>query len=88
MRNRFKTPWTTFDQIADFFPHIFRKKARAKSNDLSFIITQLLDSGFIISKDNNNTKEYSITSLGLSVPFIVVKKLKKDINYSANYQEA
>lgn len=82
MRKRCKNPWTTAMQVADFFPHVFRKNARAKGSDASTVLNRLADAGFVASTDINSVKHYAISPIGSGVPFAVAQRIRNSPYYT------
>ena len=68
MRKRCKRPWVTPMDVANFFPHIFRKRGRSYGSDGSTVLNRLVDAGFLAVRQNGSIKEYSITEYGSTVP--------------------
>jgi len=76
MRKRYKKEWVTLKDIADFFPHKFTSNTK-KTGNLSKSLVRLVESNFITKKKISNLDHYSITPLGIAVPFQVASNAKK-----------
>ena len=88
MRKRCKNQWTTAAQVADFFPHVFRKRGEQRgSSDAQTVLKRLVDSSFLISKDTDDGKVYGITSAGSEVPFRVAQRLRNSPYYFNKIEE-
>lgn len=81
MRKRCKNQWTTAVQVADFFPHVFRKRRSLKGSDATTVMNRLVEAGFLNLRIVNDIKEYSITKLGSDVPFRVAQRIKNSPYY-------
>lgn len=84
MRKRCKKQWTTANQVAEFFPHIFRKKNRSQGSDTATVLNRLCEAGFLKYKYFGEVKKYAITEEGQDVPFKVAQRLKNSPYYSRN----
>ena len=87
MRKRSKNAWTTAVQVADFFPHVFRKNARAKGSDATTVLNRLADAGFVVSTNIDSVKHYAISPLGSGVPFAVAQRVRNSPYYAKTNNE-
>lgn len=82
MRKRAKTPWTTCKEVAEFFPHYFKRKKRNPISDASTVLNRLTAAGFVECKDTALGKLYAITSRGIMVPFEVRRRVENSPYYA------
>jgi len=82
MRKRSQNSWTTAMQVTDFFPHVFRKRRTLKGSDATTVMNRLVDAGFLNLRVTNDIKEYSITRLGMDVPFMVAQRVRNSPYYN------
>lgn len=87
MRKRSKKLWTTSKEVADFFPHYFKRKKRSGSSDASTVLNRLSLAGFVECKDTALGKLYAITPRGIMVPFEVAQRVKNSPYYSKTSKE-
>jgi hypothetical protein len=86
MRKRCKNSWTSALEVADFFPHIFRKKNRAKGADAATVLNRLHEAGFVQVKEFSDGRKYSITELGSTVPFEVAHRIRNSASYQYRHK--
>jgi hypothetical protein len=82
MRKRNKTEWTTDLQIAQFFPHKFQRRS-SKAADVRTAIKYLLSADYVVAKEVDEVTYYSITPLGMNIPFQVAHRLANSPTYQS-----
>ena len=77
MRQRSKEKYTTATQIAEFFSHKFQTRTK-KTSDVVTCLNRLVKAGFVDIQVVDDVLSYSITTLGLEVPFKVAFRMRQN----------